>query len=98
MGYPGYTQEVRSEPAGMFGKTKAQLELQLARDVKVKKNSFSKNVSSKKGKLRKCKLTAQWNLGPSDQGLGKDQGVQWFSSVSFALRPPTSLSLEAALL
>lgn len=36
----GYIQEILPENAGVFGKAKAQLKLQLARDMKVNKNNF----------------------------------------------------------
>lgn len=52
MGYLGYVQETLPEHAGMFRKSKAQLELQLARDVEVSKNSFCKYNTSKKGRVR----------------------------------------------
>lgn len=52
MGYLGCMQKTLPEHAGMFRKAKAQLELQLARDVKVVKNSFYKYITSKKGRVR----------------------------------------------
>lgn len=52
MGYLGYVQETLPEHAGMFRKSKAQLELQLARDVEVSKNGFCKYNTSKKGRVR----------------------------------------------
>lgn len=63
MGYLGYTQEILPKHAGMSGKTKAQLELQLARDVKVKKKSFSKYITSKMGKLRKMQTHCPVEFG-----------------------------------